>query len=57
MKLPNFVNAYADSSSKIGHDFSNKGIQILKLSKNYFLQKKCAPKRVFSNEKKSGRFE
>jgi hypothetical protein len=27
MKLPNFVNPSADSSPKIGHDFSNKGIQ------------------------------
>ena len=51
MKLPNFVNRSADSSSKIGHGFSNKVAQKLKLSKNYFY-KKCAPKQVFFNEKK-----
>ena len=33
MKLPNVLNSSADSLSKIGHDFSNKGVQKLKLSK------------------------
>ena len=45
MKLPNFVNPFADSSSKIGHDFSNKGVQKLKLSKIKINYKKCDPKR------------
>ena len=52
MKLPNFMTPFTDSSSKIGHDFSNKGVQKLKLSKNHFY-KKCAPKQVFFNEKKN----
>ena len=43
MKLPNFVNPSADGSSKIDHGFSNKVVQKLKLSKNYFY-KKCAHK-------------
>ena len=34
---------YFDSWSKIGHDFSNKVVQKLKLSK-YNVNKKCAPK-------------
>ena len=32
MKLPNFLNSSANSSPKIGHDFSNKEVQKLKLS-------------------------
>ena len=43
MKLPNFQNPPADSSTKIGHDFINKDVQEWKLSKNSF-SKKCAPK-------------
>ena len=44
MKLP-FVSPSTDSSSKIGHDFSNKPVQKLKLSindplKNYSSRKK-----------------
>ena len=49
MKLPNFVSG--DGSSKIGHDFSNKVVQKLKLSVNHFY-KKCAHKQLFFNEKK-----
>jgi hypothetical protein len=37
--------------SKIGHHFSNKVISKFILSKNVN-NKKCAPKLVFSNEKK-----
>ena len=44
------MNPSADSSSKIGHDFSNKVVQKLKLSKNNF-NKKCAPKQVLFIEK------
>ena len=51
MKLPNFVSSSSDGSSKIGHDFSNKVVQKLKLSINHFY-KKCAPKQLFFNEKK-----
>ena len=51
MKLPNFLNLSADSSSKIWHDFSNTVVQKLKLSMNYFY-KKCAPKQLFFIEKK-----
>ena len=54
MKLPNFVNPSADSSPKIGHDFSNKGIQKWKLSKNSF-NKKCAPKLVLLIKKNIGK--
>ena len=36
MKLSNFVSSSGDGSSKIGHDFSNKVVQKLKLSINYF---------------------
>ena len=36
IKLPKFVNPATDSSSKIGHDFSNTVDQNLKLSKNNF---------------------
>ena len=57
MKLPNFVNPSSDSSSKIRHDFNNKGVHKLKSSKNCFY-KKCAPKQVFFIEKtKSERLE
>ena len=52
MKLPNFVSSSGDSSSKIGHDFSNKVVQKLKLSINHFY-KKCAHKQLFFNEKKN----
>ena len=52
MKLPNFVNPSTDSSSKIWHDFSDKGVQKLKLSKKYFC-KIYAPKRVSFNKKKT----
>ena len=51
MKLPNFVSPSGDGSSKIGHDFSNKVVQKLKLSINHFY-KKCAHKQIFFNEKK-----
>ena len=51
MKLPNFVNSSADSSSKNVHDFSNKVVQKLKLSKNYF------HKNYFAMKKNSERFE
>ena len=51
MKLPNFVSSSGDGSSKIGHDFSNKVVQKLILSK-YANNKKCASKFVFFNEKK-----
>ena len=51
MKLPNFVPSSGDSSSNIGHDFSNKLVQKLKLSINHFY-KKCAHKQLFFNEKK-----
>ena len=36
MKLPNFVSSFGDGSPKIGHDFSNKVVQKLKLSINHF---------------------
>ena len=55
MKLPNFVSSSGDGLSKIGHDFSNKVVQKLKLSINHFY-KKCAHKQLFFNEKKSERF-
>ena len=51
MKLPNFLNPSADSSSKIRHDFSNTVVQKLKLSKNNF-NKKRALKLVLFIEKK-----
>ena len=51
MKLPNFVSSSGDGSSKIGHDFSNKVVQKLKLSINHF-HKKSATKQLFFNEKK-----
>ena len=51
MKLPNFWSPSGDSSSKIGHDFSNKVVQKLKLSINHFY-KKCVHKQIFFNEKK-----
>ena len=52
MKLPNFVSSSGDGSSKIGHDFSSKVVQKLKLSINNFY-KKCAHKQLFFNEKKN----
>ena len=51
MKLPNFMSSSGDGSSKIGHDFSSKVVQKLKLSINNFY-KKCANKQLFFNEKK-----
>ena len=51
MKLHNFVSLSADSLSKIGHDFSNKLVQKLKLSIN-IVYKKCATKQLLFNEKK-----
>ena len=51
MKLPNFLSPSWESWSKTGHDFSNKVVQKLKLSKNSF-NKKCAPKLVLFIEKK-----
>ena len=36
MKLSNFVSPSVDSSSKIGHDFSNKVVQKLELPINHF---------------------
>jgi hypothetical protein len=36
MKLPNFVNPSSDSLAKIGYDFNNKVVQILKLPKKVF---------------------
>ena len=50
MKFP-FVSSSGDGLSKIGHDFSNKVVQKLKLSINHFYQK-CAHKQLFFNEKK-----
>ena len=38
MKLPNFVSSSVDGLSKIGHDFSNKQVEVTKKS---FLQKIC----------------
>ena len=52
MKLPNVVSPSGESTSKIGHDFSNKVVQKLKLSINHF-HKKCAPKQLFFIEKKN----
>ena len=51
MKLPNFVSSFGDGLLNIGHDFSNKVVQKLKLSINHFY-KKCAHKQLFFNEKK-----
>ena len=51
MKLPNFEYPCGKSSLKIGHDFSNKVVQKMKLSINHFY-KKCAHKQLFFNEKK-----
>ena len=47
MKLPNFVNSSADSSSKNVHDFSNKVVQKLKLSKNVLLNKYSSMEKKF----------
>ena len=52
MKLPNFVSSSGDGLSKIGHDFSNKVVQKLKLSINHFY-KKCVHKQLFFNEKEN----
>ena len=49
MKLPNFGSPSDDSSSKIGHHFSNKVVLKLKSAKNAFY-KKGAPKLIFFNE-------
>ena len=49
MKLPNFENPPADSSIKIGYDFSNKDVQKWKLSENTF-SNKCDPKLGFFME-------
>ena len=51
MKLQNFVSSSGDGSSKIGHDFSNKVVQKLRLS-IYQFYKKCAHKQLFFNGKK-----
>ena len=51
MKLPTFGFSGGDTLSKIGHDFSNKVGQKLKLSINIFY-KKCAHKQLLFNEKK-----
>ena len=52
MRLPNFVSSSGDGSSKIGHDFSNKVVQNLKLSINLFY-KICAHKQLFFKGKKN----
>ena len=52
MKLPNIVSSSGDGLSKIGHDFSNKVVQKLKLLSINHLYKKCAHKQLFINEKK-----
>ena len=39
MKLPNFGSPSSDSSSKIGHHFSNKVVLKLKSVKNAFFTK------------------
>ena len=53
MKLPNFVSSSGDGSSKIGHDFSNKVVQKLKLSINHFY--KNVPINNYSSMKKKFR--
>ena len=50
-KFMNFENWCNGELSKIGHHFSNKGIEKLMISKNVN-NKKCAPKLIFFNEKK-----
>ena len=52
MKSLKFLNPSTYSLSKIGHDFSNKMVQKLKLSINIFY-KICAPKQLFYNERKN----
>ena len=52
MKLLNFEFWTNGKLSKKGHHFSNKKISKLILSKNVN-NKKCAPKLVFFNEKKT----
>ena len=49
MKLPNFGSPSSDSSSKIGHHFSNKVVSKLKSAKNGFY-KKGALELIFFNE-------
>ena len=49
MKLPNFVSPSADSLSKIGHGFSKKVVQKLKLPIN----NQFAPKQLFFIGKKN----
>ena len=39
MKLPNFGSPSSDSSSKIGHHFSNKVVLKLRSTKNAFYKK------------------
>ena len=56
MKLPNFVPSSGDGSSKIGHDFSNKVVQKLKLSINVFFIKNVPINNYSSMKKKSERF-
>ena len=51
MKLPHFVSSSGDGLSKIGHDFSSKVVQKLKLSTNHFY-KRCAPKQQLFIEKR-----
>ena len=50
MKFPNFVTSSSDGSSKIGHDFSNKVVQKLKLSINHIY--KNVPLNNYSSMKK-----
>ena len=52
MKLPNFVNPSNDSSSKIGHDSSNKVVQKLKIDKK-ILTKNVLLNNYYSLKKKS----
>ena len=56
MKLPNFGSPSGDSSSKIGHHFSNKVVLKLKSAKNA-VYKKGAPKLIFFNDFFLERFE
>ena len=49
MKLPNLESPSGDSSSKIGHHFSNKVVLKLKSEKDAFF-KKGEPKLILINE-------
>ena len=49
MKSPNFWSPSGDSSSKIGHHFSNKVVLKSKSAENAF-HKKGAPKLMFFHE-------